>query len=336
MLVYPDVLIAHTREFNGKIVFTVDRIKENYSHIFMLNGKTVQTVQLTKTGNNGWPQWSPDGQKIVFASSGRPEHRNREIYIMDANGKYQRRLTYTTGGNARDPRWGPDGKTIYYHSAVKGSIQENILDLTTERKQTVAGIEGIPDVKAINIDDFMKEFQTKSGKEQKQTAKEWEAKKKGIQEWFERARGMFEVYPSPDEKYKLLRYDINSRLVLLDFVNGAQKELSSDAGLPAWSKDSKKIAYVEGWEPDYTNFTIYNIGKDKSDKLKIKNPDKGNRYRCGGKLTWSKDSRYIMYSCGIEISDDPAEPEEPDWLYILDLETMKSEKLIQGSSPDWY
>lgn len=323
------LVIAQEPEFNGKIVYELYKAKENYSHIFVLDVKNKKGVQLTSTGKNGWTRWSPDGKKIVFVSSGRDEHKNREIYIMDADGKNQKRLTYTKGGNASDPRWGNDENTIYFRSAIKGNIQENILYLNSRKKKVIDSTGEISEAKPIDIKNFIKEFQKKSRVEQEQTARELEQKQKKFQEWFENMRGMFKVFPSPDGKYHILYYDLENKIILLDILNGMLKELKtkpSAAGSPAWSKNSKKVAYSNGYPPDQL-LVIYNIEKDNYDEIMF---NKGPEIGCG-ESSWSRDSKYIVYSCGIIAAEEP-----DSWLYILDLETKQSVKLLQGSSPDWY
>ena len=43
-------------------------------------------------GLDAFPAWSPDGERIVFASE---REGNGELYVMDAGGVEQRRLTNT-------------------------------------------------------------------------------------------------------------------------------------------------------------------------------------------------------------------------------------------------
>jgi Tol biopolymer transport system component len=59
--------------------------------------------QLTATGNETEPQWSPDGTRIVFTST---RDGNEEIYVMTASGADQVNLTQSSG-NDRNPQWLP-------------------------------------------------------------------------------------------------------------------------------------------------------------------------------------------------------------------------------------
>ena len=71
-------------------------------------------VQITSTIARGAPTdqapaWSPDGSRIVFAST-RGESTYSEIYVVNADGRDLQRLT-TTPEEDLDPAWSPDGQT---------------------------------------------------------------------------------------------------------------------------------------------------------------------------------------------------------------------------------
>ena len=62
--------------------------------------------QINLTNNNSnvdFPQFSPDGSKIVFVSDG---DGNQEIYIMDSDGSNQINLTNNSGDD-REPQFQP-------------------------------------------------------------------------------------------------------------------------------------------------------------------------------------------------------------------------------------
>lgn len=61
-------------------------------------------------GDDGMPDFSPDGRRIVFTSN---RDRNGEVYVMNANGSGQRRLTRRAGDDFL-PRFSPDGAQIAF------------------------------------------------------------------------------------------------------------------------------------------------------------------------------------------------------------------------------
>ncbi len=77
-------------------------------------------------GNEGSPDFSPDGSRIAFVSN---RDGNSEIYIMNADGSDQRRLTHYPGdgdeyfGNS-NPSFSPDGTKIAFTSIRKETDSE--------------------------------------------------------------------------------------------------------------------------------------------------------------------------------------------------------------------
>jgi Tol biopolymer transport system component len=72
-------------------------------------------------GYNTRPAWSPDGGKIVFASSrGDAEHHTTDLYTMNADGSAPTRLTSAVGSET-SPCWMPDGATIVFSAGNDGA-----------------------------------------------------------------------------------------------------------------------------------------------------------------------------------------------------------------------
>jgi TolB protein len=108
------------------------------SEIFVMNRDGSGPVNLT--GNpafDGYPAWSPDGSKIVFASNRAGKiPGNFHIYIMNADGSDVVRVldNDATAEDAR-PQWSPDGSRMLFNRqyvANESSIDILIVELPKE------------------------------------------------------------------------------------------------------------------------------------------------------------------------------------------------------------
>jgi len=84
-------------------------------HIYVMDADGKNQQRLTNSPFAEWePSWSPDGQHIVFTSSGAMDTAGWQIYVIDADGKNLRRLTDQSGWY---PSWSPDGQHIAFVSS---------------------------------------------------------------------------------------------------------------------------------------------------------------------------------------------------------------------------
>ncbi|MDZ7658803.1 IPT/TIG domain-containing protein [Fodinibius sp.] len=87
------------------------------SEIFTINGDGSNLTRLTtSTGSSVQataPDWSPDGERIVYANRFDPQ--GYDIMVMNSDGTNIQRLTETSDQEF-NPRWSPDGTQIAYDS----------------------------------------------------------------------------------------------------------------------------------------------------------------------------------------------------------------------------
>ncbi|NOT59883.1 MAG: hypothetical protein HOP19_06615 [Acidobacteria bacterium] len=82
------------------------------------SGKPSLSVTLiASTKLDSHPQYSPDGNQIVFTSE-RSGHQ--EIWMSDSEGSNQTRLTHFNGPLLGTPRWSPDSRQIAFDCAATG------------------------------------------------------------------------------------------------------------------------------------------------------------------------------------------------------------------------
>jgi len=89
-----------------------------------------QAVNLTSdsSANDAWPDFSPDGRRIVFRSA---RDGNQEIYLMNADGTGVRRLTWHEATDTM-PAFSSRGDRIAFTSQRDGDYEIYILQLNAD------------------------------------------------------------------------------------------------------------------------------------------------------------------------------------------------------------
>ena len=92
--------------------------------------------------------WSPDSQRIAFASW--REDRAGEIYVMDADGTNQRRLTHDRVSD-RGPAWSPDGRKIAFWSVLDEDFIIAVMnaDGTNRQNLTEETLDGVREMSLV-------------------------------------------------------------------------------------------------------------------------------------------------------------------------------------------
>ncbi|HXX21760.1 MAG TPA: protein kinase, partial [Terriglobia bacterium] len=81
-------------------------------------GSAPPTKLIASAYSNLAPQFSPDGKRIVFAST---RSGTSEIWVCESDGSNPRQLTFS-GRWAGTPRWSPDGQQIAFDSSPQGHL----------------------------------------------------------------------------------------------------------------------------------------------------------------------------------------------------------------------
>src|SRR5215218_938237 len=116
---------------DGRIVFvsTRDGNGDNYitgeGEIYVMNADGTNQTRLTfNAADDGDPTWSPDGQKIAFASD---RDGDLDIYTMNADGTGTTQLTNAPAADF-SPAWSPDGTRIAFVRIVNGAGEIGVMN----------------------------------------------------------------------------------------------------------------------------------------------------------------------------------------------------------------
>ncbi len=111
---------------NGKIAFHSNQTGNN--DIYVMNADGTNPVNITNNpGDDGQPNWSPDGTRIAF-NAFRTGNSNYEIYVINADGTGLVQLTNNTGGASFTPDWSPDGTRIVFDSDRTGNNEIYVMN----------------------------------------------------------------------------------------------------------------------------------------------------------------------------------------------------------------
>ena len=126
-----------------RIVFSARReghveIKFDVTYeIYVMDADGGNEQRLTNNRNNELsPVWSPDGERIAFASDRKGNFEQFDIYVMDADGGNEQRLTNNRFING-NPSWSPDGKRITFSSWRDGNSEIYVMDADGGNEQNL-------------------------------------------------------------------------------------------------------------------------------------------------------------------------------------------------------
>jgi Tol biopolymer transport system component len=174
--------------------------------------------QLTTSGKNYRPHWSPDGKRIAYVHEAPAGHR--DIWVMKADGTGKQQVTRL--GDTTEPSWSPNGKWLAFGASGTPPYDTNF-DYTLQKVRSTAPF-GTPVVFPTGDND---------------------ARVAGTLAWSPNGKQIAfvsDTFPASPDQY-LLAYTLATHEVeMVDLVGGSCCGEGSFAD-PTWTNDSKTIAY---------------------------------------------------------------------------------------------
>ncbi len=256
---------------NGGLIALSLRDQTGRLQIFTVTPDGANRKQLTFEGENGRPDWSPDGKRISYMSS---RNGRAWVAVMDADGSNQRVLTEGVA-----PDWAPDGRQIAF-------------------TRPVAQGSPVSEIWAINADGSGERQITRSG-----TAKagpSWSPDGKQMVFILIRnpasmtdPRPQIGIMNSDGTDERILTTSDRTNIRINPDGSTTVCETAHDANAPAWSPVDNRIAFWSGIENAYGQIWVIH-----SDGTGSKQLTEDCSHRNSDDPSWSPDGRKILFSTG--------------------------------------
>jgi dipeptidyl aminopeptidase/acylaminoacyl peptidase len=261
-------------------------------------------TQLTRSGHDSAPTWSPDGKTIAFLSS---RNGPSQIYLLSTEGGEARPLTHVSGG-ADIVKWSPGGMMLAFTSSVYPDCRDDACNIARDEEKEK------DKVKARAYEHLLFRHWT-HWSEGKRSHLFVVAVAGGTSPRDLTAGADYDVPPderggaedigfSPDGKEicftavtdKMEAISTNADLFLVPISGGEPKRITTNPGFdgnPVYAPDGRWIAYhaqfTPGYESDRWRVMVYDRKTHTHENL-------SERFdRSAMNLTWSSDSKTIYF-----------------------------------------
>jgi dipeptidyl aminopeptidase/acylaminoacyl peptidase len=277
----------------------------NASNIWVVATAGGAEIQLTRSGHDSSPVWSPDGKSIAFLSS---RSGDSQVYLLSTDGGEAHPLTKLSTG-ADMVKWSPDGKTIAFTSSVYPDCKDE--DCNSKRDAEKEKSK----VKAHVAEHLLYRHWTHWNDGKRSHLFVVSADGSGAPRDLT-AGADYDIPPdersgpgdfnfSPDGKEicftavtdKIEAISTNADLFIVSAAGGEAKRITTQPGFdgnPVYSPDGKFIAYhsqlTAGYESDRWRVMLYDRQSGKNENLSE------GFDRSAEELAWSPESKTIYFT----------------------------------------
>jgi len=274
------------------------------SNIWVVSTSGGDAIQLTQSGKDSAPSWSPDGKTLAFLSG---RDGTSQVYVISMEGGEAKKLTTLSTG-ADLFKWSPDGKSIAFTSEVYVDCKDDACNKKRDEEKEKSKVKAhVADHLLYRHWDHWSE-----GKRshlfiqpvEKTTAAHDLTEGADYDVPPDQRGGDTDLNFSPDSKEicytavtdKMEATSTNGDLFLVPVTGGESKRITTNQGFdgnPVYSPDGKYIAYhaqmTAGYEADRWQVLLYNRQAGQSENISA------SFDRSAGELSWSPDSKTIYF-----------------------------------------